>query len=109
VTTRFDRLPAVGILGERNELVAEILDPEPLQFITDLERRFAPRRRELLAARAGRQKRLDAGDRLDFLPHTAEIRNSDWAVASLPAEKVLAGRWNTSRFRGMVTYVAYST
>jgi malate synthase len=40
----------------------------------------------LLAARAERQKSLEAGERPDFLPHTAEIRNSDWAVASLPAD-----------------------
>ena len=72
--------------GLRTKQTKEILTPEALKFVVDLERRFGPRRRELLAARVERQKRLDAGERPDFLPQTAEIRNGNWSVAPLPAD-----------------------
>src|SRR4029077_11291459 len=49
-------------------------------------RRFNPRREELLAARADRQKRLDTGEKPDFLAETARIRESDWTVAPLPTD-----------------------
>jgi malate synthase len=79
-------LPGVQILGARDKQSDEILTPEALNFIVDLERRFGPRRRELLAARVERQARFDAGERPDFLPQTAEIRKADWTVAPLPAD-----------------------
>ena len=79
-------IAGVEVLGARNEQTRQILTPEALKFVVDLERRFGPRRRELLAARAERQKRLDAGERPDFLPQTAEIRKSAWTVAPLPAD-----------------------
>ena len=65
---------------------SEILSPEALAFAVDLQRRFGPRREELLAARVERQVRLDAGERPDFLAETRHIRESDWTVASLPAD-----------------------
>ena len=58
-----------------------VLTPEALAFVVDLQRRFDPRREELLAARVERQKELDAGELPDFLPETANIRNGDWKVA----------------------------
>ena len=79
-------MPGVELLGGHDSQTRQILTPEASSFVVDLERRFGPRRRELLAARAERQKRLDAGERPDFLPQTAEIRKSDWTVASLPAD-----------------------
>jgi len=57
-----------------------------LTFIADLHRRFNPRRLELLAARESRQLRLLAGDTLDFLDETAEVRNGDWRVAPAPED-----------------------
>src|SRR5258708_12284855 len=78
--------PGVQILGARDKQTDEILTPEALNFIVDLERRFGPRRRELLAARVERQAKFDAGARPDFLPETAEIRKGDWKVAPLPAD-----------------------
>src|SRR5690606_31354044 len=51
---------------------------------------FGSRRRELLAKRAERQARLDAGERPDFLAETASVRSGDWRVA--PAPKDLADR-----------------
>jgi malate synthase len=64
----------------------DILTPEAVAFAVALQREFNPRRKELLAAREGRQLRLDAGERPDFLPETASIRDADWIVAPLPAD-----------------------
>ena len=41
-----------------------------LELVAKLHRAFEPRRQELLAARAERAKRLDAGERPDFLAAT---------------------------------------
>ena len=68
---------------ERGE---EILTREALAFVAELQRRFDPRRRELVRTRAERQARLDAGELPDFLPDTREIRESDWRVAPVPAD-----------------------
>jgi len=63
-----------------------ILSPEALAFVADLHRKFDKRRRDLLAARADRQKRIDAGEKPDFLPETKAIREGDWVVSPLPAD-----------------------
>jgi malate synthase len=86
MTSESNQLPGVTITGARTKQSDEILTPDALKFVVDLERRFGPRRRELLAARVQRQARIDAGERPDFLPQTAEIRNSKWTVAPLPAD-----------------------
>ncbi len=82
----FPTLPGVEIKGAANPGYDEILTPEALAFIVDLERRFGPERLRLLALRQERQKRLDAGDRPDFLPETQHIREGDWTIAPLPAD-----------------------
>jgi malate synthase len=64
----------------------QILTPEALAFITELQRRFDGRRRELLQRRADRQTAIDAGQMPDFLPETASIRESEWTVAPIPAD-----------------------
>jgi len=64
----------------------EILTPEALEFLAQLERRSRARRRELLAARRERQRRFDRGELPGFLPETAEVRAGDWTVAPLPAD-----------------------
>jgi malate synthase len=63
-----------------------ILTEDAVAFVTDLERRFGPRRRELLQARAERRQRLDAGELPDFLPETREVRESDWTIEPVPAD-----------------------
>jgi malate synthase len=63
----------------------QILTPEALGFVADLQRRFGARRDELLAARAERRQRLSAGETLAFLDETREIRAADWTVAAAPA------------------------
>ncbi|MFM2447599.1 MAG: hypothetical protein RIS44_49 [Pseudomonadota bacterium] len=61
-----------------------ILTPPALELVAKLHRAFEPRRQQLLAARVERTKRLDAGERPDFLPETAAIRAGDWKVAPIP-------------------------
>src|SRR6185437_8254841 len=39
-----------------------------------------------LAARSERQKRLDAGEKPDFLSSTREVRESEWTVAPIPLD-----------------------
>ncbi|MGN6282817.1 malate synthase A [Frateuria sp.] len=64
---------------------ASLLTPEALAFLADLHQRFDARRRELLAARAERQARWDAGALPDFRADTQAIREGDWQVAPVPA------------------------
>jgi malate synthase len=64
---------------------SDVLDPRALELAARAHERFEPRRRELLAARAERQARLDAGELPDFLPETAHVRAGDWRIAPVPA------------------------
>jgi len=63
-----------------------ILNSEALALVARLHRAFNPRRRELLAARVERTKRLDAGERPDFLAATKSIRDGNWHIAPLPRD-----------------------
>ncbi|QGZ61319.1 malate synthase A [Paraburkholderia acidisoli] len=63
-----------------------ILTPEALELVAKLHRTFEPRRQELLKTRAERTKRLDAGERPDFLADTKSIREGDWKIAPLPKD-----------------------
>jgi len=63
-----------------------VLTADALAFVADLQRRFDPTRRQLLARRAERQVRIDAGEMPDFRADTASIRASDWHVAPAPAD-----------------------
>jgi malate synthase len=78
--------PGVELLAPLPERYAAILTPEAVAFVVKLHRAFNPRRKELLAARVARQARLDAGEKPDFLPETAAIRQAEWKVAPLPAD-----------------------
>ncbi len=69
----------------------EVITADALEFVAELQHRFGPRRQELLGARAQRRARLAAGELLDFLPETREIRDADWRVAPVPPD--LAQRW----------------
>jgi malate synthase len=64
---------------------ATILTPEAMNLVAKLHRAFEPRRQQLLAARVERTKRLDAGERPDFLTSTKHIReDASWKIAPLP-------------------------
>src|SRR5262249_38849273 len=77
---------SVAISGRVTAEFAEILTPEALEFIARLHRRFEPRRQELLAKRAARQKELDRGALPDFLSETRRVRDSEWTIASQPKD-----------------------
>ena len=68
----------VEVLGHHDP---DVLSAGALALVAALERRFGARRRELLAVRAERQARLDAGEELGFLAETAHVREGDWTVA----------------------------
>jgi malate synthase len=74
----------MDILGPIEPGFEAVLTPDALALVAKLSREFEPRRRQLLAARAERAQRLDAGERPDFLPETAHIRAGDWTVAPIP-------------------------
>jgi len=78
--------PGVELLAPLPERYAAILIPEAIDFVIKLQRAFNGRRKELLAERVARQARLDAGEKPDFLPETAEIRTSEWQVSPLPQD-----------------------
>jgi malate synthase len=76
----------VEFLAPISESYAEILTPEAVEFIVDLQRTFNARRKALLEARVERQKRLDAGEKPNFLAETKSIRDAEWSVAPIPAD-----------------------
>jgi malate synthase len=76
----------VQILAPPHSAQSRVLTPAALEFVVELQRRFNGRRQELLAVRVERQKRLDAGEKPDFLEATKAIRDADWTVAPLPKD-----------------------
>ncbi len=78
------RVQGVKIDGPGGERFGEILTADALQFVARLHGAFDLTRRELLAARMERQRKLDAGGTLDFLPDTRDVREGDWKVAPEP-------------------------
>ncbi len=84
--TAVDAASTVHVHGDRTPEFDAVLSRDALAFVADLEARFGPRRRELLAARAERQQRFDAGEAPDFDPGTAAIRDGDWSVRPAPAD-----------------------
>src|SRR4051812_44816940 len=80
------KLQDIRVAGRVTTEFAQILSEPALEFIALLHREFEPRRQELLARRAARQKVFDAGKRPDFLPETKSIRESDWRIASQPQD-----------------------
>jgi malate synthase len=79
-------IPGVEFLAPISESYAEILTPEAVAFIVDLQRTFNARRKSLLDARHERQKRLDAGEKPNFLAETKAVRDAEWSVAPLPGD-----------------------
>src|SRR5690349_4059424 len=58
----------------------EILSPAAVAFVEELQHRFGRRRDELLERRARRRLEVARTHRLDFLPETADVRESQWHV-----------------------------
>lgn len=76
----------IQVIGEKIPRMETILTPEALEFIEKLHVNFNKRREGLLEQRQVRQKEIDAGTPLGFLPETAHIRESDWTIAPLPED-----------------------
>jgi len=73
----------VGPLAERFD---EVLTPEAIGFITDLQRKFGGTREQLLARRQDRRKQAADTGKLDFLEETKSVReDTSWRVAE-PAD-----------------------
>ena len=79
-------IEGVEFVAPMKERYEEILTPEAVAFVVGLQRAFNGRRKTLLEARRERQKRLDDGERPDFLNTTKHIRESEWTVAPLPKD-----------------------
>jgi malate synthase len=79
-------MSALTVTGPEVERGEEILTPEALAFVADLQQRFGVRRDELLAARRTRRDEVSRTGRLDFLAETADVRAAAWQVAPAPAD-----------------------
>ncbi len=73
------------VVKPRGDRYDEVLTPDALLFLADLERRFGPQRRILLDNRRFMQERFDDGEMPVQPPETQHIRNSVWEVAPCPS------------------------
>lgn len=80
------QIVGLEVKGALNDRYEQLLTPDALQFIEQLERRFGSERRELLLKREKRQKEIDEGKLPDFLEETASIREGDWKISPLPKD-----------------------
>ncbi len=71
----------VEVTGPSPDRFDEVLTADALAFLAGLQRQFGARREELLQRRQQRYADLAAGDSLDFLAETKQIREGDWRVA----------------------------
>ncbi|MGZ3697662.1 MAG: malate synthase A [Bdellovibrionota bacterium] len=78
--------PAIQLRAPLQKGFEEILTPAALAFVAQLQRHFGATREKLLARRTEVQAKIDQGWNPDFLRETAEIRASDWRVASIPLD-----------------------
>jgi malate synthase len=76
--------PGVELTADVPEDLVGIVSSQALEWVARLHRNFDARRRELLSARAQRSERLAAGEQLDFLPETRDVREGDWTVSPVP-------------------------
>ena len=80
------------VLGPRGERYDEVLTPEALEFIAELQRTFGPMREELLARRADRRRQAAETGKLDFLEETRKVREDEsWKVVA-PADDLVDRR-----------------
>jgi malate synthase len=74
----------VQVSGPDVARAGEVLTPEALAFVADLQNRFGAERDALLAARTARRAEIARAGRIDFPPETAGIRDADWRVPPAP-------------------------
>ena len=68
------------------EAEREILTPDAIAFLGELDKRFEGTRVSLLKKRRERQEHYDRGGFPRFNPETAHIRDGNWRVAAIPEE-----------------------
>jgi malate synthase len=74
----------VKIVGKIADRFDEVLTPEAVAFVVDLQKTFGATREQLLARRQQRRQQAADTGRLDFLEETREIReDTSWRVAPL--------------------------
>src|SRR5882672_11836361 len=78
--------PGVAIQAPLKPGFDRILTAEALALVAKLHRAFEPRRKELLAKRVERARKLDAGARPDFLAETRQVREASWTIAPIPSD-----------------------
>ncbi len=85
-SNRFETPQGVQVRGKFRPDFADILTEDALAFVARLQRAFGKRRLECLARRQERQKALDSGATLDFLPETKKVREGRWKCAEIPSD-----------------------
>tara|TARA_B100000029_G_scaffold151244_1_gene146374 strand:+ start:12780 stop:14390 length:1611 start_codon:yes stop_codon:yes gene_type:complete len=63
---------------------SEILTDKAIEFINEIHTQFNKKRIDLLNERKKRQKSIDNGTKLDFLPETQKIRDGKWKIKNIP-------------------------
>src|SRR5437660_12177355 len=72
------------IIGASGERFDEVLTPEAVAFVADLQRTFGKTREELLARRQQRRQQAADTGKLGFLDETKDVReDTSWRVAEL--------------------------
>lgn len=74
------------VAGHHIDGIEIVLTPEAKQFLIALHTKFEPARKQLLKRRSERQAALDRGELPNFLEATENVRQSDWQVATCPAD-----------------------
>jgi len=77
---------SIKISGKILARYDEILSDEALTFIQEIHEQFNNTRLELLEKRKKRQKAIDEGEKLDFLPETIKVREDTWKIKNIPKD-----------------------
>ncbi len=77
-------LAGIEVKGSMLPGFQNILSEEALLFVSELHRKFNPRRKQLLLEREKRQKLIDSGEMPHFLQETEGVRSGEWQVNPLP-------------------------
>lgn len=79
-------LQGVQIIGPKLPASDSVLTPAALAFLAGLHREFNAARKGLLQRRTELARRIAAGEKPAFLPHTSFMRQGEWRVAPAPAD-----------------------
>src|SRR5436309_1839455 len=72
------------VIGQMAERFDEVLTPEAIAFVADLQKKFGPTREQLLARRQQRRQQAADTGKLYFLDETKDVRaDTSWRVAEL--------------------------